>query len=68
MGEPLMGQKKGQPSCITRGGFKPTSPHGRALSWIQRGDLAPTFSLLEEREGLCCPSLHFSAGIPQRCL
>lgn len=44
------------------------SPHGRVLVWMQRGDLAPTFALLEEREELCCLSLHFSLGIPQRHL
>lgn len=66
VGEPLMAQKRGQPLCITRGGFKPTSPHGRVLAWMQRGDLAPMFTLLEEREeGLCCPSLLFSLGIPR---
>lgn len=75
LGEPLMSQKRGQPLCITGGGFKPPFPYGRVLPWVKGGDLAPKFTLLGEREGLWCPHpaferdipLHFSLGIPQRC-
>lgn len=39
-----------------QGRFKPPFPHSGVLAWVKGGDLAPKFTLLGEKEGLCLPS------------
>lgn len=54
--EPLITQKRGTALMDHQGRFKPSFPHSGVLAWVKGGDLAPKFTLLGEKEGLCLPS------------